>query len=263
MPLDKSIKYRSGKRKRPLLLVTNDDGVDSHGLKTLSDALKRLGDVLIVAPLTEQSAISHSLSLRKPLRLERRAKNLYVIDGTPTDCINIAVNFILKGKRPDILFSGINKGPNMGDDVHYSGTVSAAVEGGIFGIPSVAISTASFSDFKFRAAADFAVRLAGEVLKKGLPKDVILNVNVPNIPSGKIKGYRVTFQGKKNYSNITNENTDPRGDRYYWLSGEEAGFEDIPGSDCNAVADGYVSITPIRVNLTEKAFLKKMLKWKF
>lgn len=271
MPLDKNIKYIASKRKRPLIVVTNDDGVSSPGIKALTSALKKLGDVIVVAPLAEQSATSHSLTLHRPLRCQSIAKDVYAVDGTPTDCVNLAVNFILRGTKPDLIFSGINRGPNLGDDIHYSGTVSAAIEGGIFGVPSIAISVAgrlsdaarSFGGFMFKPAAAFAVRVARQVLKRGMPKDVILNINVPNLPLRLIKGYKVTSQGEKNYANLSTEKLDPRGIKYYWICGEEAGFEDIPGSDCNTINNGYISITPIKVSLTEFRFQKKMRSWRF
>lgn len=271
MPLDNNIKFKKSIRKKPLILVTNDDGVHSAGIKELTRRLKRVGDLLVVAPAFEQSATSHSLTLHRPLRCDEIAKNTYIVDGTPTDCVNLAVNFILKGRRPDMLFSGINRGPNMGDDVHYSGTVSAAVEGGIIGVPSVAVSvTGSLSDaiagrggFRFDVAGAFSEKLARLILKKWLPKGVILNVNVPNLPAEKIKGHKITFQGKKNYINIATEKIDPRNKKYYWISGEEAGFDNIPGSDCNAVSMGIISITPIRVNLTHEGSIKELRRWKF
>lgn len=271
MPLDQNIKLITSKRKKPLILVTNDDGVSSKGLKTLTKALKTIADVLVIAPLVEQSATSHTLSLHRPLRCKKISKNIYAVDGSPADCINLAVNFLLNGRRPDLLFSGINRGPNLGDDIHYSGTVSAAVEGGIVGIPSASISVAgpladAFAGrggFKYHAASRFAVKVAKQILKRGLPKNIILNINVPNIPEKKIKGCLITFQGKKNYANITNEKLDPRGEKYYWISGKEVGFDDIPGSDCNAIDDGFISITPVRVNLTDEHFMKKLKGWKF
>lgn len=267
MPLDKSIEYTKSRRKRPLILVTNDDGIYSKGLKALVTALKTAGDVLVTAPHVEQSATSHALTLYRPLRCDKIAKDIYAVDGTPTDCINLAVNLILKGKKPDCIFSGINSGPNLGDDIHYSGTVSAAVEGGIMDIPSVAISIGSIAglkkNFKYKTAAGFAKGLVRTIIKKGLPKGVILNINVPNIQKNALKGCKVTILGKKNYSNITNEKIDPRGRKYYWIHGEETGHDDIKDSDCNAVADGFVSITPIRVNPTAYSFLKKMKKWRF
>lgn len=261
MPLDNNIKYRHSSRKKPLILVTNDDGYQAEGINALAKALKKIGDVLVVAPLSEQSATSHSLTLRKPLRCREIAKDFYAIDGSPTDCVNLAVNFFLKGHRPDILFSGINHGFNLGDDIHYSGTVSAAVEGGIFGVPSVAVSTCGTAAI-FEPAADFAVKIAKLILKERIPSGIILNVNVPGVQKKKIKGYKITFQGKKNYSNITNEKIESEGDKYYWICGDDSGFDDIPGSDCNAIGSDFISISPIRVNITEHDFLKEMRSWR-
>lgn len=245
----------------PLILVSNDDGVYSDGIRTLGKALQKLGKVVIIAPDQERSAASHSLTLHRPLRVKKLKTDVYSVDGTPTDCISLGVNEILE-KRPALLVSGINKGANLGDDVHYSGTVSAAIEGGIMGIPSIAISMMPGENYHFKTAADFAVSLSKKVLKEGLPPGVILNVNVPNLPPGQIKGYQFTKQGKRDYGDIIAERIDPRGKRYYWIGGNMAGFEDIPGSDCNATTTNYISITPINVNLTEHTFLKTLKKWK-
>ena len=245
----------------PLILVSNDDGVYSDGIRILGKALQKLGRVVIVAPDQERSAASHSLTLHRPLRVEKIKTDIYSVDGTPTDCITLAVHEILE-QRPAILVSGINKGANLGDDVHYSGTVSAAIEGGIMGIPSMAISMMPGENYHYNTAAEFAVRLARKVLKEGLPAGVILNVNVPNLPSAKIKGFQFTKQGKRDYGDIIAERIDPRGKRYYWIGGNMAGFSNIPGSDCNATLANHVSITPINVNLTEHSFLKTLRKWK-
>lgn len=245
----------------PLILVSNDDGVYSEGIRALGKALQKVGKVVIVAPDQERSAASHSLTLHRPLRVKKIKTDIYSVDGTPTDCISLAVNELLE-KRPNLIVSGINKGANLGDDVHYSGTVSAAVEGGILGIPSVAISMMPGENYHFKTAADFAVRLARKVLQKALPRGVILNVNVPNIPPGQVKGYQFTKQGKRDYGDIIAERIDPRGKKYYWIGGNMTGFENIPGSDCNATLDNFISITPIQVNLTEHAFLKTLQKWK-
>lgn len=245
----------------PLILVSNDDGVYSDGIRVLAKALQRVGKVVIVAPDQERSAASHSLTLHRPLRVKKLKADIYSVDGTPTDCISLAVNEILD-RKPDLLVSGINKGANLGDDVHYSGTVSAAIEGGIMGIASIAISIMPAEGYHFKTAADFAVRLSRKVLKEGLPPGVILNVNVPNVPLNKVRGYQFTKQGKRDYGDIIAERIDPRGKRYYWIGGNMTGFENIPGSDCNAVTAGHVSITPINVNLTEHGLLKTLRKWK-
>lgn len=272
MPLDKNLKNKTFvKRKRPLILVTNDDGVSSPGIKALAASLKKVGDVIVVAPATEQSATSHSVTLHRAIRCYTVAPDIYAVEGTPADCVNLAINFLLKGHMPDMLFSGINKGPNMGDDIHYSGTVSAAVEGRIIGIPSIAVSVAGplwdtfegNNAFRFDSAAIFSLKIARKLLKERLPNNIILNINVPNLSYRKIKGCRVTFQGVKNYSDVTTEQISPRGDKFYWISGREDGFEDIEGSDCNAVAEKYISLTPLRIDMTDRGFMSKMKKWRF
>jgi 5'-nucleotidase len=173
----------------------------------------------------------------------------------------LGINEILK-QRPDIIISGINRGGNLGDDVHYSGTVSAALEGGIMGVPSIAMSVVARESFQFEFASEFALKLVKKILIDGLPAGVILNVNVPNLPSSKIKGYEWTSQGKRNYGNIIVEKLDPRGRKYYWIGGEEAGYENIPNTDCKAIAEGRVSITPLRADMTDKMVLGILKKWK-
>ncbi|MBF8250934.1 MAG: 5'/3'-nucleotidase SurE [Deltaproteobacteria bacterium] len=177
---------RSVKKK---ILISNDDGIHSEGIKALAKAMKPLGEVYVVAPDRERSASSHSLTLYHPLRVEEVAKNWYSVDGTPTDCVNLAINGILK-MRPDLVVAGINKGPNMGDDITYSGTVSVAMEGTLLGVPSIALSVNAKKDFNFKPAADFANRLAKFVLENGLHKDTLLNVNVPNLDGDEISRSR-------------------------------------------------------------------------
>ncbi|MBI2346611.1 MAG: 5'/3'-nucleotidase SurE [Deltaproteobacteria bacterium] len=252
---------RPNNHRRPLILVTNDDGVYSEGIRALAKALRQVGHVVVVAPHVERSAASHALTLHRPLRVNRISLNVYAVDGTPTDCVNLAVNEVLK-QKPDLLVSGINRGANLGDDVHYSGTVSAAVEGGILGITSVAISLHARDRFRFQGACEFAVRLARKVLRMPPPAGTILNVNVPNVPKTAIRGFAFTTQGKRNYGDIVVEKLDPRGRKYYWIGGDDAGFVDIPGSDCNAVLQRMISITPVRVNLTDHAYLKKLRRWR-
>jgi 5'-nucleotidase len=245
-----------------LILVSNDDGIYSHGIKTLAEKLKKFARVVVVAPDREQSASSHSITLHRPLRVNQIQKNYYSVSGTPTDCITLGVNEILK-KKPDLIVSGINRGANLGDDVHYSGTVSAAMEGVIMGIPSMAISLVTRSESpRYTAAANFACKVAKRVVKNGLPKGVMLNINVPDLPREKIKGHLICILGKRNYSDVIVEKIDPRGKKYYWIGGDEVGADNIPGSDCNAVAARYISITPLNVNLTEFPFLDNLRNWK-
>ncbi|MBI4365635.1 MAG: 5'/3'-nucleotidase SurE [Deltaproteobacteria bacterium] len=261
MPIDTKRDFKKSNHRKPLFLVTNDDGVYSEGIRMLAKALKQVGHVVIVAPSVERSAASHALTLHRPLRIAKISRDVYAVDGTPTDCVNLGVNEVLR-RTPDLLISGINRGGNLGDDVHYSGTVSAALEGGILGIPSVAISLHARDHFRFQGACTFAVRLARKLLHTELPRGTILNVNVPNIPKNRIRGYVFTKQGKRNYGDIVVEKIDPRGRKYYWIGGDDAGFEDIPDSDCNAVLDRHISISPIRVDMTDHGFLQKMQRWK-
>ena len=244
---------------KKIILVSNDDGIHSEGIKALARALKRVGEVVVVAPDRERSAASHSLTLHRPLRVEQHGANSYAVDGTPTDCINIAVNGILK-KRPDLVVSGINKGGNLGDDVTYSGTVSVAMEWTLLGIPSIAISLVSRDNFDFKIAARFGARLARFILKNGLPKDTLLNVNVPEGPD--VKGYRVTKQGKRFYGDAVVEKVDPRGKKYYWIGGDVLKWEGGKDTDFNATANKFISITPVHLDLTNYAAFKELHKWK-
>ena len=234
----------------PIILVTNDDGVRSEGLHALAEALKPLGDVTVVAPQTEASAIGHALTLRRPLRMERLDNGLYEVDGTPTDCVNIAITQLYKpqGLMPDLIVSGINKGYNLGDDVTYSGTVAGALEGALLGIPSIAVSLERASgEYDFSAAAAAAAQIAAIVLPQGLSPRTFLNINVP---SGQPKGMRVTFQAKRNHITVVSERLDPRDRPYYWIEEGEDEWEPHDRSDYQAVKDGYVSITPLQPDLT-------------
>ena len=242
----------------PTILISNDDGINSEGLHKLHETLKELGEVFVVAPDRDQSAVSHSLSLYRPLRIEQISDNVYTVDGTPTDCVNIAVNGILKDRKIDIVVSGINKGENLGDDITYSGTVSAAMEGALLGVPSIAVSLATKVDFNFEAAAYYSKLIAEYVLRSNLPPATILNVNVPHMPRGDIRGVLVTRQGKRVYGEPIVEKVDPRGKKYYWIGGYELGSVDIENSDITAVKDGYVSVTPISLDLTDYGFLDKL-----
>jgi 5'-nucleotidase len=232
-----------------IILVCNDDGIRSEGIQALAHAVAPLGEVYVVAPDREQSAVSHSLTLHRPLRVEEIAPRQFAVDGTPTDCVNLAVSGILPA-RPGLVLSGINKGANMGDDITYSGTVSAAMEGVLLGIPSLAISLVARDHFDFRAAASFASGLATELLERPLAPDTLLNVNVPALTREQMTGYRITRLGKRRYGQAMVEKTDPRGKKYYWIGGGELAFVDEPGTDFAAVQAGAVSITPIHLDLT-------------
>jgi 5'-nucleotidase len=229
------------------ILVTNDDGYRSEGIRALADALKRLGEVTIVAPVDEKSAIGHALTLRQPLRLESIAEGVFGVDGTPTDCVNLAITQVFKS-LPDLVVSGINKGYNLGDDVTYSGTVSGALEGALLGVPSVAVSLrATRGDYDFSFAAGAAATLADAMLKRPLPARTFLNINVPK---GQPKGYRVTVQAKRNHITSVAERHDPKGRSYYWIEEGQNEWEPHDRSDYQAVRDGYVSVTPLQPDLT-------------
>ena len=229
------------------ILVTNDDGVHSEGIKALADALKPLGEVTVVAPLAEASAIGHALTLRRPLRLETIADRVYAVDGTPTDCVNIGITSVLRG-MPDLVVSGINKGWNLGDDVTYSGTVSGAFEAALLGPPGIGVSLERTHDgFDFSEAARSAHIVARSVLEKGLPTRTFLNINVPTGPT---KGFRVTVQARRNHITKVDERIDPRGQRYFWIEEGQNEWEPHDRSDFQAVRDGYISVTPLQPDLT-------------
>jgi len=233
---------------RPLILVSNDDGVYSEGIAALAEALGAVGEVVVIAPDRERSAVSHALTLHRPLRVQELGAGRYAVDGTPTDCVNLAINGILK-RRPTLVASGINKGANLGDDVTYSGTVSAAMEGTLLGIPSLAISLIGEPPFQFAAAASFAQRLATWVIERGLPADTLLNVNVPENAKAR-RGFALTRMGRRRYGDAIVEKVDPRGKKYYWIGGEELQFVEEEGTDFHAVSQGLISITPIHLDLT-------------
>ncbi|MDP3017102.1 MAG: 5'/3'-nucleotidase SurE [Deltaproteobacteria bacterium] len=248
--------------RKPKILVTNDDGIHSKGILVLAKALREVGDVFVVAPDREESAIAHSITLHRPLRVEKIKKNYYAVDGTPADCVHLGVNVLLPD-RPGLIVAGINKGGNLGDDVTYSGTVSAAFEGTLLGIPSFAISLVSRSHFKFDAATRFAVRMAKHVIKHGLPKDTLLNVNVPNLDEEEIKSYKITRQGRwvHNGSGVI-EKTDPRGKKYYWIGSGQFIFDQKKDTDFEAVSKAYISVTPLHLDLTHYGSIRLLRKWK-
>jgi 5'-nucleotidase len=234
------------------ILVTNDDGVHSEGIRALADALRPLGDVIVVAPIQEASAIGHALTLRRPLRIDTIGPNVFAIDGTPTDCVNIAITHVLEGK-PDLIVSGINKGWNLGDDVTYSGTVSGALEGALLGVPSIAVSLErSRHPFDFRDSARAAAIVSAAVLQRGLPARTFLNINVPR---RKPKGFRVTVQGRRNHVTTVDERTDPRGQAYFWIEEGENHWESHDRSDYQAVIEGYISVTPLHPDMTAHSVL--------
>jgi 5'-nucleotidase len=243
------------------ILITNDDGVSSEGLRALADTMKALGEVYVVAPDRERSAAAHSLTLHRPLRVEEVAPRVYAADGTPVDCVNLAVYGILKG-HPDLVISGINNGPNLGEDLVYSGTVSAAFEATFLGIPAFAISLAAREVFRYQAAASFALKVAVHIMQNGLPRDTFLNINVPNLEEDKIRSYKITRQGKRVFEDAVVEKVDPRGKKYYWIGGGDQGFQEIAGTDFHAVANDSISITPLCVDLTNRPAMKELEGWR-
>lgn len=247
--------------KRPLILVSNDDGVYAEGIRVLAEAMAPLGRVVVVAPDQEQSAASHSLTLKRPLRILSVRKDVYAVDGTPTDAVTLAIRHILKNDRPDLVVSGINHGANLGDDVHYSGTVAAALEGALLGVPAIAFSLTAKENLIFDGAASVAQEIARMALHAQFPPRFVLNVNIPNCPKHALKGLRLTTQGKRNYGDIIVESVDPRGRPYFWIGGNDLAFEDIPGSDCNAIRENSVSITPIATTLTDTAAMAHVSEW--
>lgn len=241
-----------------LILLSNDDGIHSEGLRALAEALEPLGEVVAVAPDREQSASSHALTMHRPLRLKQVAPRFFSVDGTPTDCILLAMHKVLEGRKPDLLISGINKGGNLGDDILYSGTVSAAMEGARMGIPSFAVSLVARKDFRFQAACSFSRDLARGILEGKYPCCLLLNVNIPNRALEEIRGVRITRQGKRIYNGSVVEKTDPRGRKYYWIGGEEPGHEELRDSDIEAVMGGFISITPLRLDLTDEETMARL-----
>jgi 5'-nucleotidase len=232
----------------PRILVTNDDGIFSEGIKLLAEALSDVGEVTVVAPDREQSAMGHALTLTRPLRMQKVEGNRFAVDGTPTDCVNLGVLSLFKDDPPDFVASGINFGLNLGDDVTYSGTVSAGFEGTLLGIPSVALSQEVAEGFSFRRAAAFARELFRILVEKrqSLPNDLLLNVNVP---AGPIQGLSFTRLGRRVYKQSVIEKLDPRGRKYYWIHGVPQ-WEKASGTDFEAVSSGRISVTPLHLDLT-------------
>jgi 5'-nucleotidase len=238
-----------------IILLSNDDGIQSEGLVALEEKLRGIGEIYIVAPDRAQSSMSHALTLHRPLRVYELGQRRLAVDGTPVDCVKLALTGLLP-VRPDLVISGINKGPNLGDDIIYSGTVSAAIEGALLGIPAIAVSLVTFKDFDFRAAAEFTATMVQRIAETGIPPKTLLNVNVPSVPKTDLKGWRVTRMGKRHYSENIVERVDPRGVKYYWIGGDDLGFANDDGTDCQAVHEGYISVTPLQVDLTDYKLLQ-------
>jgi 5'-nucleotidase len=255
-------KMSKNAQQKKVILVTNDDGITALGLKVLADHLSAVGEVYVVAPDRESSAAGHSLTLHHPLRMTEVGPRMAAVEGTPTDCVLLAYHRVLP-EKPAIVFSGINYGHNLGDDVTYSGTVSAAFEATLLGLPSVAISIGrEGKKIHYEVAAKFAVKLARKILQKGLPKDTLLNVNVPNVPESRLKGVVITRQGQRAYGDVIVERVDPRGRPYFWIGNGEPLWRDDRGADINAIRADKISITPIHLDLTNHKAIEKLKGWK-
>lgn len=247
------------------ILVTNDDGIHSEGILALKTSLSSLGEVVVVAPDRPRSASGHSITLHKPLRVEkvklRDGDFGFASNGTPSDCVSLGI-LDIAGGPVDLVVSGINRGPNLGWDLTYSGTVSAAMEGAVMGVQSFAISVASYDDSAgYDYAAEFAAFLTGLLSKNTLPPSVLLNVNVPGVPVDEIAGIEVTRQGKRHYSGRIEKRLDPMGRAYYWLGGDLPLDELEDGTDVKAIADHKVSVTPVHLDLTGYAALDVVDGW--
>jgi 5'-nucleotidase len=246
----------------PNILVTNDDGINSPGIKALEESLAKIGRVTVIAPDRERSAVSHSITLHHPLRVIEISPHHFSVDGTPTDCVILGILEFMKVK-PDLVVSGINIGPNLGDDITFSGTVAAAMEGTLLGVPSIAMSLVTRARIDFEPAATFARQLAEMVIKKGLPKDTLLNVNVPPLPAEEIKGFRFVRHGKRIYRDKIIQKKDPRGRDYYWIGGDEPQYHEEDNTDFHAIENDYIAITPIHLDLNNEKVLGELQKWKF
>lgn len=244
------------------ILISNDDGIDSPGIKALAEAVKDLGEVFVVAPHRERSTAGHSLTLHKPLRIHELGNNYFSTSGTPADCVYLGIREIVKG-RPDVILSGINRGANLGTDLYYSGTVAAAREAALMNIRSYAFSLVDLSltipkapreKMRFTMAAEWARKVLDSTLNVPFPSHSLLNVNIPNMDSEKIKGLKVARQGIRYYKDEVTKRTDPRGRDYFWIGGPYEGFEEDPLSDCHAIEESFVSLAPINIDCTHNQF---------
>ena len=245
---------------RPRILVTNDDGIHSAGLTLLAKALSKLGEVWVVAPDRERTAVAHAVTLHKPLRVHEVNKRVYAINGTPVDCVNLALLNIMP-KPPQLLVSGINKGVNLGDDVLYSWTVSAALEGTILGVPSMAVSQEGREQFRFATGASYALRVARLILERGLPEETLVNLNVPNRAVEGVTGVRVTCLSRRRFDNPIIEKVDPHGRSYFWIAGTRVSWSRNKDADHEAIEEGAVSLTPIHLDCTNYGALDHLRLW--
>ncbi len=241
---------------QPLILITNDDGINAPGLMALNEAMTELGEVHVYAPDRQQSAVGHGVSLHRPLRVTRLKPNWFMVDGTPTDCLMLAVRQLI-GRRPNLVVSGINSGANLGDDVTYSGTVAGAFEGMLLGVPSFSVSCTYRRPKHLETAARIAIKVGRYILEHGLPEDTMLNVNVPDIPYEELKGIAITRMGRRNYLDEIIQREDPRGGAYYWIGGAEPTHIPESGTDFEAIENNMVSITPLQRDLTHHTVLHR------
>lgn len=244
------------------VLITNDDGVGSQGIAALAAAIKEIADIVVVAPETEQSAVGHAITVSYPIRVAELSRDWYAVRGTPADCVKVAVKELLQD-TPDMVISGINLGPNTGTHIIYSGTVSAATEGTILGIPSFAVSLGTYINPDFSFAAGFAKGLALMIRENGLPKGVLLNVNIPAVHKEKIVGVRITMQGETKFIGALEKRIDPRGKTYYWLTPEIVEVQGGPELDTIALRNNEISITPLHYDMTSKESFSIFNKWRF
>jgi len=251
--------------KQCQILVSNDDGIDAPGIYALVKELKKIGNVTVVAPDKQRSAVGHAITMNYPLRVSKFYKNGdffgYAVEGTPADSVKIAVRTLLP-EKPDILVSGVNHGSNTAINIIYSGTVSAATEGTVLGIPSIAISLTTYDKPDFRVAAKFARKLTKLVLLKGLPQDTLLNVNVPPVKAKEIRGVRITRQGKTRWDDTFDIRRDPNDKEYYWLTGKLDIVDSSEETDQIAVMNNYISITPIHFDMTNYSSIPQINRWK-
>jgi len=250
--------------EQPKILVTNDDGIYSPGIKALFLAMKEIGEVYVVAPDSEKSAVGHAITLSDPLRVHKVERNNaffgWAVNGTPADCVKLGVKAILEF-TPDLIVSGINLGSNTATNVIYSGTVSAATEGAIMGIPSIAFSLTSFTTRDFSGAAAVAKTLAKKVLEHGLPEGTLLSANIPPLPPEKLAGIKITRQGRGRYEESFEKRVDPTNRTYYWLGGTKLILDTDDDVDEVAISKNYVSVTPLKFDLTNRPFISKLKEW--
>jgi len=255
---------RKPSRKKIHILVSNDDGIDAPGIAALVRELQKIGNVTVVAPDRQQSAVGHAITMNYPLRVKKFQKNGrffgYAVEGTPADAVKLAVRALLP-KKPELIVSGINHGSNTAISVIYSGTVSAATEGTILGIPSIAVSLTTFGPVDFSYAARFSRKLAQMVIRNGLPKGTLLNVNIPPLRPGEIRGVLVTRQGKSTWDDTFDARRDPANKEYYWLTGALREADTESNVDQWAVSNKYISVTPIQYDLTDYRMMDTMNVW--